>query len=174
MVMWPVEERLSKVLGTSQGLTGQIRMRWALKTDVKERGARKKSTYYQKHEPQIGAGPSKRRREDDGSLQSRLDVGPNDRRARERELAALDAELDNFASGEPVPSPPSAEESRPSLADRLAAPARADRPVVPLPRRSKGWERREGGGRRDRAEKAPIDKDSLDAELDAFLNHRDQ
>jgi hypothetical protein len=174
MVMWPIEERLSKVLGTSQGLTGQISMRWALKTDVKERGAHKKSTYYQKHEPQNGGGPSKRRREDDGSLQSRLDAGPNDRRARERELAALDAELDSFASSEPVPAPPPAEESRPSLADRLGFPARADRPLAPLPRRSKGRERRESGGKRGRAEKAPVDKDSLDAELDAFLNHRDE
>ena len=173
MVMWPIEERLSKVLGTSQGLTGQISMRWALKTDVKERGARKKSTYYQKHEPLNGAGPSKRRREDDSSLQSRLDAGPNDRRARERELAELDAELDTFASGgEPVPVVPSAEDSGPSLADRLGAPTREDRLLAPFPRRSKV--RHEGGGRRGgRAERAPIDKDSLDAELDAFLNNRD-
>jgi hypothetical protein len=173
MVMWPIEERLSKVLGTSQGLTGQINMRWALKTDIKERGARKKSTYYQKHQPSDGPGPSKRRREDDGSLQSRLDAGPNDKKARERELAALDAELDSFASGEPVPIPAFAQEGVPSLVERVGSLAREDRPLAPLPRRSKPRERRTTGGRRDREERAPIDKDSLDAELDAFLNNRD-
>jgi len=174
-LLWPMGERLAKSLGTSQGLTGHIMMRWALRTDVKERGSRDKSNYYKKHGDPNDTNPwaSKRRREDDDeSLPGRFNDGASDRTVRR---AALDAELDAFtlrgenSFGAASPKEP---DSVGSLIDRLGPPS-GGRKVAPLPRR-----RGRGGDGFRRAgprleEKPAADKESLDAELDAFLRERE-
>ncbi|KAF8338958.1 uncharacterized protein EI90DRAFT_3286521 [Cantharellus anzutake] len=178
-LLWPIEERLSKSLGKSQGLTGHIVMRWALKTDVKQRGSRNKSEFYKKHGDPNDTTPlerSKKRRrwDDDDSLASRLDAEPNEHAARAHDRAALDAELDAFVSrGEinaGITASPKEAGSIGSLMDRLG-PLIDSREVAPLPRR-KG---RDGGyGRGPSREQRPTtDKETLDAELDAFLKDRE-
>ncbi|KAF8632019.1 hypothetical protein AX17_004962 [Amanita inopinata Kibby_2008] len=47
--LWPPEERIHHSLGVGQGLRGILRMRWAKMNDVKKRGAKKDSQFYQKH-----------------------------------------------------------------------------------------------------------------------------
>jgi len=171
-LLWPMEERLAKSLGKSQGLTGQIMMRWALRTDLKQRGSRNKSEYYKKHGDTDDTNPwersNKRRREDDDSA--------NDRVMRERERAALDAELDTFALREEndfgVAASPKERDSVGSLMNRLGPPLDG-RKVAPLPRQRRwgaGSSRHTGPGYDQR--RAP-DKESLDAELDAFLRERE-
>jgi len=171
-LLWPMGERLAKSLGKSQGLTGQIMMRWALRTDVKERGSRDKSEYYKRHGDPNDTNPwersNKRRREDDdGLLPGRYD-GANDRGMRERERAALDAELDAFASREENDFEGTASlkerNGAGSLMNRLGPPLDG-RKVAPLPRQ-RG---RRGGSSRHTGP----DKESLDAELDAFLRERE-
>ncbi|KAJ3530418.1 hypothetical protein NM688_g7710 [Phlebia brevispora] len=92
IALWPPKERIDKSLGMGEGLKGAIRMRWALTSDVKKRGAKKESQYYKKHG--ITAG-----REGAGSSESR----PTKRwRTDEEEMspearkAQLDAEMDAF------------------------------------------------------------------------------
>lgn len=200
--MWPVEDRLAMTLGTDKSagaiLKAPLNMRWALKTDVKVRNARHQSKYYEKHGIVVAPLSSnssfdrKRRRgadDDDadaddgdrGALRRRLDGG---RATRERELAELDAELDRFASGDAdIPAPPSTEgdlsaSAGGALLDRIGHGRR----IAPLPgsrrgtRGGAGRRGREDGEREGRSARAPrpvADKDTLDAELDAFLQRKD-
>jgi hypothetical protein len=181
VAMWPVEERLSKVLGSGQGLKGQIGMRFALESDVKARGARNKSQYYLKHRDATHTDHNsdannswsrgaKRRRDDgewdDGDDEQRY--RPNKRKTRAQELADLDAELDQFNAGDVNEPKASNGSNGDSLASRLGSRINdRSRVVAPLPRR-RG--KREGGS--DTTRRFAIDKDALDAELDAFVNER--
>ena len=176
MSLWPAAERLAASLGNQspQGLKGPISTRWALKSDVKARNARQQSKYYEKH----GGAPlslgRKRGRDDDegdngvrgGSLRRRLDDPPDPAAERARELAELDADLDRFAAGESfdkngAKSPAPLPEGRELLTGD-------GRRIAPLP----GWRK---GGRRKGPKSVPrpvVDKDTLDAELDAFLERK--
>jgi len=178
MSLWPAAERLAASLGNqgSQGLKGPISTRWALKSDVKARNARQQSKYYEKH----GGAPlslgRKRGRDDDegendvrgGSLRRRLDVPPDPAAERAIKLAELDADLDRFAAGEPFVD--DAKSPAPLLDGREPLSATGDRRrIAPLPGGRKG-------GRRKGPKSAPrpvVDKDTLDAELDAFLERKD-
>jgi len=180
MSLWPAAERLAASLGnqSSQGLKGPISTRWALKSDVKARNARQQSKYYEKH----GGAPlslgRKRGRDDDegendvrgGSLRRRLDDPPDPAAERARELAELDADLDRFAAGESFVDKNGAKSPAPLLEGRERLSAAGDgRRIAPLP----GWRK---GGRRKGPKSVPrpvVDKDTLDAELDAFLERKD-
>lgn len=203
MSMWPVEDRLAMTLGTDKSagasLKAPLHMRWALKTDVKVRNARHQSKYYEKHGVVVAPASNsssfnrKRRRgadDDDaeaddgdrGALRRRLDGG---RATREQELADLDAELDRFATGQTdaPTSTSTADETSASagggaLLDRIGQGRR----IAPLPgqrrgaRGGAGRRGREDGERDERTTRAPrpvADKDTLDAELDAFLQRKD-
>lgn len=194
VAIWPPSKRIDSSLGVGEGLKGPIRMRWALTSDVKKRGASKASNFYRQYGASAGKGPgdewgsNKRRRTDVG------EVGESQERAR------LDDELDAFlAEGEiedQPPSPPSKMRADyidrrrgKSLLDRTAAPLES-RITSPLPRRarrdaehslgsrigdasSRGENRnREGRGRGHgrRNERPKVTQEDLDAELDAFLN----
>lgn len=177
-------------------------MRRALKTDVKARNARKQSKYYEKHggpplTRSTGGESRKRRRDEDEEidedgddtdsggrrgrkrLDARGDIGSAS--TRERELAELDAELDRFAAGEQDPASESVaadgnstvpqERSRQSLADRIGLAIPTDgRKIASLPGQRRGG-RGKGGGKTN--PKPTVDKDALDAELDAFLLQKD-
>ena len=180
MSLWPAAERLAASLGnqSSQGLKGPISTRWALKSDVKVRNARQQSKYYEKH----GGAPlslgRKRGRDDDegendvrgGSLRRRLDDPPDPAAERARELAELDADLDRFAAGESFVDQNGVKSPTPLLEGRERLSAAGDRRrIAPLP----GWRK---GGRRKGPKSVPrpvVDKDTLDAELDAFLERKD-
>lgn len=100
-----------------------------------------------------------------GSLRRRLDHPPDPAAERARELAELDADLDRFAAGESfVDSAGLFSQSE----ERLSATSDGRR-IAPLPGRRKGV-----GRRGPKPETRPaIDKDTLDAELDAFLKQKD-
>lgn len=193
IALWPPEDRINKSLGMGEGLKGIIRMRWALTSDVKKKGANKESQFYRRYGKGAGKGdeenwPAKRRRMEED------ETGESDERAR------LDNELDAFLAegGEdvPPPSPPSKmradyidtrrtktllERTTTSLESRLTAP---------LPRRGRRGEAAESLGSRlsdasshgtgrntesghgRRHERPKKTQEDLDAELDAFLNSK--
>ncbi|KIP09862.1 hypothetical protein PHLGIDRAFT_18501 [Phlebiopsis gigantea 11061_1 CR5-6] len=197
VALWPPEERINRSLGKGEGLKGTIKMRWALTSDVKKKGANKDSQFYKKHGRGAGKGeeenfPTKKRRIED------------DRAGEAQERSRLDDELDAFlAEGEEdarPPSPPSKmradyidgtrrhkpksllERTSTSLQSRLAAPiprrARRGDPVDSLsnrlgdaPTRSRG--RGTEGGRGRRNERTKVTQEDLDAELDAFIKSND-
>ncbi|GJJ07686.1 hypothetical protein Clacol_001891 [Clathrus columnatus] len=91
LALYPADERISSALGTSKLELSKkpIQIRWAQKTDVKERGARNKSQFY------------KRFGETAGKPANRFPPGyqPDDTRRNGRDdkgIAQLDAELDQF------------------------------------------------------------------------------
>jgi len=119
--IWPIEERLTKLLGKSEGLAGTVRMRWATSGDVKKKGAKVVSEFYKKHGENAGKevyrngemvreGPVSRKRrrgdEDEASTRARLDAQLDSfleerprRRQRQRQEKTqkeLDDELDAF------------------------------------------------------------------------------
>lgn len=83
----PMEMRLEKALGKATQEQGQIWMRWARAEDVKERGGRNKSRFYEKYGDNAGKEGQniysssrredrKRKREDtDEELRRKLDAG---------------------------------------------------------------------------------------------------
>lgn len=145
MSMWPLEDRLTKLLGKEEGMRGEIRIRWARATDVKQKGARQTSSFYKKHGDQAGREIYR----DGRAIASSIDTGsPPPRRPTRRapnSKADLDAELDSFLSGD-------------RDRDRSRSP----------PRNGRGRGRgrgREGG----RTAKSAAE---LDDELDRFLQDR--
>jgi hypothetical protein len=199
MALWPAEERINASLGKGEGLRGVIRMRWARPDDVKKKGARAESKFYQKHGVDAGKDQArlpldlterigdsddgrKRRRGDDGSpLPTR---------------AALDEELDAFLRDESPEEPEEPSKMRSdyisadgrsllqrtslmrahqaTLSDRVDPDSRWKRDSgVEKPARDRGDRRRGGdsGGRR-REQRVTKSQQELDDELDAFLNER--
>ena len=175
MSLWPAAERLAITLENrrSRGLKGSISIRWALKSDVKARNARQQSKYYEKHGGTPLSSGRKRGREEDegeydgrgGPLRRRLDNPPDPAAERARILAGLDAELDRFASGDSVVDDGDSVGAPPPLLEggKRAGDARR---IAPLPGRRKSGQRR---GPKS-VPRPSVDKDTLDAELDAFLN----
>ncbi len=203
VAIWPAEDRINATLGKSEGLKGILRMRWALKDDVKKRGAKKESEFYKKYGQDAGKtfeeGPPPPKRRRPG----------NDPAAEAEERAQLDDELDRFLAEDedaPPPSPPSKmrsdhmEKDGRTLLERTSRirahpDSLASRLTAELPRRARSG----GGGKRDledrftepdmrhgrgsrdgrertRERRPPRPKttqEELDAELDAFLNAKD-
>ncbi|KAG0698861.1 hypothetical protein DFH29DRAFT_1017041 [Suillus ampliporus] len=182
ITLWPPEERISKSLGKGQGLKGVIRMRWAKDDDVKKKGAKKESKFYQKYgetagkEGEGGETSQKRRRGDDSTVLSRLDDDLD---------AFLGADKPSKMRSDHMGAPrktgehtSSAHNSSSDLKNRIAAPlprrARgqlADRLADPPIDTEEDWRKARGRGRRvPRPQKTQQD---LDDELDAFLNEKE-
>lgn len=202
IAFWPPEERINKSLGKGEGLKGAIRMRWALTSDVKKRGAKKESEFYRKYGNNAGKPgqenspddrPTKRRREDG-------DVGLAQERAK------LDDDLDAFlAEGDSEtqtpPSPPSKMRSdyinsrgktllertsdmryQPTTLESRLGSRRGHEPRHRGERGSLGGETKgalmnrlgaQSEPRARRAERPRATQEELDAELDAFLKSKD-
>lgn len=190
---WPAKERLNKSLGTGEGLKGAIRMRWALTSDVKKRGANKESEFYKKY----GRGAGKNEEDLQSNKRQRVDL---DEVEVVGEKARLDDELDAFlAEGEDGPAGPSSppskmradyadtsrkrsllERTTTSLESRLTNPlprrARRDGTdslstrLSDAPARGRGRHEEVRGGRGRRNERQKMTQEDLDAELDAFVN----
>lgn len=193
VAIWPTKERINNSLGVGEGLKGVIRMRWALTSDVKKKGANKESEFYKKYGRHAGKGDAedpivnKRRKTDMG------EVGETEERA------LLDDEIDAFLAEDDAgpPSPPSKmradyidtshtksllERTSGSLQSRLAAPLprrgrhggrgdHADSLSSRLGDAPRGRGRQgENSGRSRRHERPKKTQEDLDAELDAFLN----
>ena len=147
-------------------LFGGIRMRWARKDDVKQKGAKSQSKFYQRHGEMAGKDgrgffddiPSKRRRmETDEELRARLDQ-----------------DLEAFAAGEDGPlskmRSDNMEEGRSAVVIELPKPEGRYRPP---PQERRGPDRRrgrrgEGGNARPRKS-----QQELDDELDAFIRAKE-
>ncbi|CAK5275832.1 unnamed protein product, partial [Mycena citricolor] len=91
IAVWPPEERINNSLGGGSEMKGSLLMRWARPEDIKKRGARNQSRFYQTHgwkagkeESNYDGAQTKRRRRDSFG------------RDEASERAALDAELDAF------------------------------------------------------------------------------
>jgi hypothetical protein len=194
VAIWPSKERINNSLGIGEGLKGVVRMRWALTSDVKKKGANKESQFYKKFGRHAGKGDAedtltnKRRKTDIG------EVGEAEERER------LDHELDAFLAEddeEPL-SPPSKMRAdhldtsrKKSLLERTTSPLEP-RLTSRLPRRgrhgghsdpadslssrlgdvpSRGREKHgESSARSRRHERPKKTQEDLDAELDAFLS----
>lgn len=193
VAIWPPEKRINNSLGKDEGLKGPVRMRWALTSDVKKRGANKESQFYRKYGKKAGKGEAEteERWPSDGYQNNMEEL------AREAERkAALDAELDAFlAEGEDEsPAQPTSKMRSDHIDSRGHASAShrhgeslASRITAPLPRRSRGGRTSLGdrisephighrGGREregPRAKRPKKTQEELDAELDAFLNSKD-
>jgi hypothetical protein len=180
--LWPIEDRLNKLLEKGKGLHGRIGMRWARVDDVKAKGAKSKSKFYQKHgenagkegaalAPTISSSRKRARRDDD-------DDGGRDRgEDAEAKKARLDAELDSFLQDGPrddLPSPKPPRSRSPDASPREingTTTRVSGRRIAALPRRRQGERRQERGqGREVKSHKG---KEDLDDELDAFLRERD-
>lgn len=187
-----------------EGLKGAIRMRWALTSDVKKRGAKKESQFYKKYGAAAGregadadeSRPLKRSR-DEGEISAAVQKAQLD-----DDLEAFLAE-DNSEPSRP-PSPPSKMRSDyidahgKTLLERTSDIREHSVPLTSRltdrrPRRSRGERGRheigsslgerisdEPFGRRRsrdrgarRGERPKLSQAELDAELDAFLNTRD-
>ena len=190
VTLWPPEDRINKSLGKSEGLKGVIRMRWAMRQDVKKRGAKSESEFYKKYGEKagkVGLGEDDddvddgrhRKRRRGGDLEDRIEKG------------RLDEELDSFLSKGERSSPPSSKMRSDhmrssghgkSLLERTSR-SLADRIVANLPRRARSPRRerhdRRGGVREERstdkersAPRPQKTQEELDAELDSFLQSR--
>lgn len=84
--LWPMEMRLEKALGKSVAQSGQIWMRWARATDVKVKGGKVQSKFYEKYGEDAGKegqndryGPrqshKRKRLDEDNEMRMRLDAG---------------------------------------------------------------------------------------------------
>nr|GAT46099.1 predicted protein [Mycena chlorophos] len=168
VAIWPAEDRINRSLGTGEGLTGLLRMRWARAEDAKQRGAREQSQFYRKHgwragkesQPDSGIDYSDRDRDRDGDhpAAKRRRRGSSADADRDRQRAALDAELDAFiqADDDDQPEPEVVVEEEPTskmrsdyiasdgrtLLERTSAirvhPTLESRLTAPLPRRARG------------------------------------
>lgn len=143
----------------------EIRMRWARKEDVKQKGAKGQSRFYQRHGEMAGK---------DG--RGFFDDPPSKRKRRETDeemRARLDQDLDGFASGEVTPvskmrSDHMEGQGRSTVVIRL--PNSEGRRHSPHGRRGSGRRRggrSEGGNGRPRKS-----QQELDDELDAFLREK--
>ena len=54
--LWPPEDRINKSFGKSKGLKGIIRMRWAMRQDVKKPGSKSESEFYGEKAGKVGLG----------------------------------------------------------------------------------------------------------------------
>lgn len=145
-----------------------IRMRWARKDDVKQKGAKSQSRFYQRHGEMAGKDgrgffddpPPKRKR-------TRTKRGRKE--ADDMIKARLDQELEAFAAGEDVPlsrmRSDNMEEGRSTVVIELPRPEGQRRPQEI---RGSGRRRGEGGNTRPRKS-----QQELDDELDAFLQGKD-
>ena len=150
-------------------LFGGIRMRWARKDDVKQRGAKSQSKFYQQHGEMAGKDgrgffddpPSKRKRT--RAKRGRME-GDDEMKAR------LDQELEAFTAGEDAPlskmRSDNMEEGRPTVVIELPKSGGQRRPPHEI--RGSGRRRGEGGNARPRKS-----QQELDDELDAFLQGKD-
>lgn len=193
--IWPAKERIDKSLGVGEGLKGPIRMRWALTSDVKKRGAKNESQFYRKYGTNAGKEGTgnedthlqKRRRGDEGEISDVV------------RKAQLDEEMDAFLAEDDAeltaPSPPSkmradyVNSQGKSLLERTSD--LRQHPVSLETRLTERWSKhsdhhhgdgrlseriggrsagrrrsREGGSRKERPRAT---QEELDAELDAFL-----
>lgn len=83
--LWPMEMRLEKALGRPIQEQGQMWMRWARLEDVKQKGGRNKSRFYEKYGENAGkegqnmfssrAGTKGKRNNDGDDLRRKLDAG---------------------------------------------------------------------------------------------------
>jgi len=147
-------------------LFGGIRMRWARKDDVKRKGAKHQSKFYQRHGEMAGK---------DG--RGFFDDAPSKRRRRETDeeiRARLDQDLEAFAAGDDA--------SLSKMRSDHMGPQGKSAVVIELPksegRRRPPQERRDSGRRRGRrGEGGNVrprkSQQELDDELDAFLQTKD-
>lgn len=151
---------------TESDLFGGIRMRWARKDDVKQRGAKSQSKFYQRHGEMAGK---------DGK--GFFDDAPSKRRRRETDeeiRARLDQDLEAFAAGDDAPlskmrSDYMGGQGRSGVVIELPKSEGRRRP--PQEHRGSGRRRgRRGEGGNVRPQKT---QQELDDELDAFLLAKD-
>lgn len=174
MAIWPPELRINEGLGKGEGLRGVVRMRWARKDDVKEKGARNKSQFYKKHGNVGGSEvPTQKRRRGDGESEETL-------------KARLDNDLDAFLAQDDEEAAPASPPSKmrsdnmdstgQSLVDRTSI-VRVRPPRHQSSRHDRNSEgaTRRGKGRREPRAPARQTKSQqeLDDELDAFLNEKE-
>ena len=150
-------------------LFGGIRMRWARKDDVKQKGAKNQSKFYQRHGEM--AGKDGRGFFDDPPPKRKRTRTKRGRKEGDREIKArLDQELEAFTAGEDAPlskmRSDNMEEGRSGVVIELAKPEGQRRP--PQETRGSGRRRGEGGNARPRKS-----QQELDDELDAFLLEKD-
>jgi len=195
VTLWTPEQRINNSLGKGEGLRGIIKMRWARKDDVKEKGARQKSQFYKMHGSTAGK---------DVSEETEFPAAKRRRMSGETEAlvkAQLDDELDTFLGENDTsidpPSPPSKmrsahmDSSGRSLLERtsvirlhppsqhasraLSASSQRDIDIRPSERSSKRGRRRGRTGANTNAvySRPHKSQQELDDELDAFLNEKD-
>ena len=150
-------------------LFGGIRMRWARKDDVKQKGAKNQSKFYQRHGET--AGKDGRGFFDDPPPKRKRTRTKRGRKQGDGEIKArLDQELEAFAAGEEVPlsrmRSDNMEEGGSTVVIELAKSEGQRRPPQEI--RSSGRRRGEGGNARPRKS-----QQELDDELDAFFRGRD-
>jgi len=157
-------------LEAESDLFGGIRMRWARKDDVKQKGAKGQSKFYQRHGEM--AGKDGRGFFDDPPPKRKRTRTKRGRKEGDDEIKArLDQELEAFAAGEDTPlskmrSDNMEEERSPAVVIELAKPEARRRP--PQDNRGSGRRRGEGGNARPRKS-----QQELDDELDAFLRGKE-
>ncbi|KAJ7590807.1 hypothetical protein C8J56DRAFT_1134623 [Mycena floridula] len=197
VALWPPEERITKSLGKGEGLKGIIRMRWARGEDVKQKGSKKQSKFYEKHGTMAGKeravdgyGAAKRRRTADGDLAARLDVELDEFLAEEDKEESPPSIMRSDLPDSKMRSDNIASDGRTLLQRTDLSDSLRSRITAPLPRRHNGSQRlwsedkvdlsesrkrggRTGGrrgGRTDRQNERPQKtQQELDDELDAFL-----
>jgi Nuclear cap-binding protein subunit 3 len=190
VAVWPPQQRINDSLGTGDGLRGIVRMRWARKDDVKEKGARQKSQFYKKH----GSTAGKETHEENAfPVSKRRRIGESDALIK----AQLDDELDTFIAEDDAtvdpPSPPSKMRSAHmeggrSLLERtsvirLHPSGRRATSSLPMSSRrdvdqylegpSRRGKRGKAGGNANAVYRSHKTQQELDDELDAFLNEKD-
>lgn len=159
----------STVEGESD-LFGGIRMRWARKDDVKQKGAKGQSRFYQRHGEMAGKD-GKGFFDDPPPKRKRTRTKRGKKEADYKTRARLDQELDAFAAGEDAPlsrmrSDNMEGDGTPTVVIELAKPDGRRRP----PQEVRGSGRRRGEGGNPRPRKS---QQELDEELDAFLRGKD-
>ncbi|KAF9649308.1 hypothetical protein BDM02DRAFT_1859226 [Thelephora ganbajun] len=145
-------------------LFGGIRMRWARKDDMKQKGARNQSKFYQRHGEMAGR---------DGK--GFFDDPPSKRKRRETDeeiRARLDQDLEAFAAGEDAPlsrmrSDNMKEQEGSTVVVEFPKPEGRRHPPHERSGRRRG---RRGESRNARPRKS---QQELDDELDAFLRAKD-
>jgi len=151
-------------------LFGGIRMRWARKDDLKQKGAKSQSKFYQRHGET--AGKDGRGFFDDPPPRRKRTRTKRGRKEADEEIRArLDQDLEAFAAGEDASfskmrADNMEEQGRSAVVIELPKAEGRRRP--PQDPRSSGRRRGEGGNPRPRKS-----QQELDDELDAFLRAKD-
>ena len=144
--------------GDESDLFGGIRMRWARKDDVKQKGAKNQSRFYQRHGET--AGKDGRGFFDDPPPKRKRTRTKRGRKEADDEIRArLDQELEAFAAGEETPLSK-------MRSDNMEGQGRSA-VVIELPK-PEGQRRPQGGNARPRKS-----QQELDDELDAFLRGKE-